>query len=306
MTKIQYTPEQKLKVLQTLDEIQNVNQTARMYQIKSTKTIRYWKNREQVKMLDRCNRAANNKTKRRRLFGGGCKPKFSSIENELNNWIDSKRHEKLAVSCKAARERAAYINKNSINATNFKASRGWLQRYFKRFLRSLRRRTHLATQNNKCATITRNTILSHLNVLNYVATNYEKKNIFNMDETPLYIDMPAATTIDNVGEKSIDVVTSGYEKHRISCVLTISASGALTKTFVIMQKLVKVPKVNLPENIHLAVSKSGFMDTKLMKEYFQMIIKPIAKNAGEIVLIMDQFILTSWKRYLGIYGRNRN
>ena len=93
MTKIQYTPEQKLKVLQTLDEIQNVNQTARMYQIKSTKTIRYWKNREQVKMLDRCNRAANNKTKRRRLFGGGCKPKFSSIENELNNWIDSKRHE---------------------------------------------------------------------------------------------------------------------------------------------------------------------------------------------------------------------
>ena len=59
-----------------------------------------------------------------------------------------------------------------------------------------------------------------------------------MDETPLYIDiiLPAATTINNIGEKSIDVVKSGYEKHRISCVLTISAIGALTKTFMIMQK----------------------------------------------------------------------
>ena len=27
--------------------------------------------------------------------------------------------------------------------------------------------------------------------------------------------MPATTTIDNIGEKSIDVVTSGYEEHRM-------------------------------------------------------------------------------------------
>ena len=70
--------------------------------------------------------------------------------------------------------------------------------------------------------------------------------------------MPAKTTIDYVGEKSINLVTSGYEKHRISFVLTISASGALTKNIRDPAK----KSQSLPENIHLAVSKSGFMDTK--------------------------------------------
>ena len=62
-----------------------------------------------------------------------------------------------------------------------------------------------------------------------------------MDETPLYIDMPGDKTIEKIGETSVDTISSGYDKHRISCVLAISANGSIAKAFVIMQKLVKVP-----------------------------------------------------------------
>ena len=56
---------------------------------------------------------------------------------------------------------------------------------------------------------------------------YEQINIFNVDETPLYVDMPNYN----------NVVSGGYEKHRISVVLTICANGSIEKSFVIMQKL---------------------------------------------------------------------
>ena len=290
MTKIQYTPQQKIDVLKTLDRIQNVRQTARIHDIKSPKTIREWRrDKPKIMELQRQNKRVTNNATRKRLFGGGCKPKFRAVEKELNDWIDARRKEKLAVTPKTAIDRAIFIHKSSSNSqSNFKASRGWLQRYFKRFHRSLRRRTHLATQNNKTPTITRNIVLEHLTSLSYLASLYEKKNIFNMDETPLYVDMPATTTIEYIGEKTVDVVSGGYEKHRISVVLTICANGSIAKTFVIMQKLLKAPKVNLPNNIHLSVSKSGFMDCRLMREYLNEIIKPITSRNGEIILLMDE------------------
>ena len=93
-----------------------------------------------------------------------------------------------------------------------------------------------------------------------------------MDETPRYVDMPADTTIASIGEKSIGICSSGKDKHRISCFLTISASGSMTKAFIIMKGLVKPPKVNLPENLYLAASKSGFLDGYLMMQYLKAII----------------------------------
>ena len=52
--------------------------------------------------------------------------------------------------------------------------------------------------------------------------------------------------------------------------------------------IAKVPKVNLPYNLHLAVSKSGFIDSRLMKEYINAVIKPITTNIGEVILVMDE------------------
>ena len=73
----------------------------------------------------------------------------------------------------------------------------------------------------------------------------------------------------------------------ISCVLTISASGSLTKTYIIIKGLKKPPKVNVLYNLFVLASKSGFLDASLMVKHLKEIIEPISKNKGEIILMMD-------------------
>ena len=43
---------------------------------------------------------------------------------------------------------------------------------------------------------------------------YEPRCIINMDETPVYIDMPHRRTIHPIGDKTVDMMTSGNEKTR--------------------------------------------------------------------------------------------
>ena len=49
--------------------------------------------------------------------------------------------------------------------------------------------------------------------------------IFQMDETPTYVDNIDSRTIDFTGRKSIEVTHTGNNKNRITISLTISANG---------------------------------------------------------------------------------
>ena len=44
--------------------------------------------------------------------------------------------------------------------------------------------------------------------------------LMNMDETPMYFDLPANKTIDFEGVKSVKVTTTGHEKLRYTVLLT--------------------------------------------------------------------------------------
>jgi hypothetical protein len=52
-----------------------------------------------------------------------------------------------------------------------------------------------------------------------------------MDETPFYVDSIPGITLEEVGTKQIDIVTTGHEKKRISAVITCTASGIMLPTF---------------------------------------------------------------------------
>jgi len=56
--------------------------------------------------------------------------------------------------------------------------------------------------------------------------NYPLGSIGNMDETPLWLDMPGATTtITHSGEWSVPVRTTGHEKNRFAVSLSAMADG---------------------------------------------------------------------------------
>jgi hypothetical protein len=58
----------------------------------------------------------------------------------------------------------------------------------------------------------------------------------NADETPVFFDMPANTTVDTKSSKSLFVKTTGYEKLRITVILSVLAYGRKLTPFVILKR----------------------------------------------------------------------
>ena len=76
----------------------------------------------------------SNKSKRRRLAGGGRKATDEHMEEALLSWIQDLRSRNLRVSRKMIRAQA----KKLVTTTDFKASQGWLECFMKHKGLSLR------------------------------------------------------------------------------------------------------------------------------------------------------------------------
>jgi hypothetical protein len=99
-----------------------------------------------------------------------------------------------------------------------------------------------------------------------MTADFNADMIFNMDETPVYIDMLSSSTLSFAGEKTTEANGTGNDKTRFTVVLTVSAAGKILKTMGFL-RLKKVPKVKVPEDIFLTVSMKGSMKEELMKEW---------------------------------------
>ena len=55
----------------------------------------------------------------------------------------------------------------------------------------------------------------------------KKDKIINVDETPIYMDMPENKTVDYKGAKDIEIITFGGERVRISVILLVMENNNL-------------------------------------------------------------------------------
>ncbi|UZO00989.1 uncharacterized protein OCT59_012099 [Rhizophagus irregularis] len=55
--------------------------------------------------------------------------------------------------------------------------------------------------------------------------NFDLNSIFNMDETPVWFDMAGNITVNNKGDKTVHIRTTGNDKNHFTVVLTCSADG---------------------------------------------------------------------------------
>ena len=84
-------------------------------------------------------------------------------------------------------------------------------------------------------------------LLIFMLTEVDPRNIINMDETPMYFDMGADTTYAPKGSKDVLITTTGYDKLRLTVVLTITASGGKLSPMIIFKNLKNVPKLGADE-----------------------------------------------------------
>ena len=99
--------------------------------------------------------------------------------------------------------------------------------------------THHGQQDNRNVEEKQRIARNYLTSLPNTTADYDEDKIFNMDETPCYIDMTSLTTLHFIGSKNVDAQHKGHDNTRFTTTLCISGSGRILKGFVIFKGLKK-------------------------------------------------------------------
>lgn len=158
---------------------------------------------------------------RLRLSGGGRKPLLPEVEQNLSSWIISERENYRRVTRKAIASKATELANNN---PDFKASRGWVDKFLHRNDFSIRVRT---TSGQRLPEQLASKVSSFVEfcMKMRIRHNFDLSNIGNMDETAVWADMPGNRTVDSKGVRTVPVLTTGHEKQRVTVCLAAMANG---------------------------------------------------------------------------------
>ena len=142
------------------------------------------------------------------------------------------RDQHLPVSIAEMKEKAREV----VGEDNpkFKASDGWIQKFYKQNHFTLRAKTSLSQYLPKNLEETLASFISSMKQ-HLRQKNYPMAFIGNMDETPVYFDLVPSKVVDRVGMKSCIIRTTGAEKRHIIVTLTVTANGEKLPPFIIFK-----------------------------------------------------------------------
>ncbi len=147
----------------------------------------------------------------------------------------------------------------------FKVSNGWLNRF-------------LSHHSLCCRSVTSQgqTMPSHAkdlagNFLQYehkvLTRKFEMKFVGNMDEAPLWFDLPSSRSHDFQGVKFIPTKTTGKEKLRYTVASSATADGSKLAPMVIFKGLKHAPKGKYPNDVIVQVNEKGYKTSELMNAW---------------------------------------
>ncbi|GES86898.1 pogo transposable element with KRAB domain [Rhizophagus clarus] len=142
--------------------------------------------------------------------------KYPKLEDDLFAWISEKRANGNAITQKIITNKAISLSKspeflaNNLGIAGFKFSSKWLDGFLGRYDLSEHRRTMVAQQLPSDLIEKQNIFLSYVMYLR-IHNKYELKYMGNMDETPMWFDLPSNTTINQKGAKTVNICTTGHE-----------------------------------------------------------------------------------------------
>ena len=119
----------------------------------------------------------------------------------------------------------------------------------------------------------------------------------NMDQTPVYFSMHSKKTIEKIGLRTINVLTSTNDTRCVTVAATIMASGDQLTPFVIFKESPsgRIAREQVPTYDHTAIydlKKNAWMDEQVMLRWVDEVIKPYVATAPEDVipvLLLDSY-----------------
>ena len=122
---------------------------------------------------------------------------------------------------------------------------------------------------------------------------YELSQIGAMDETPVWLDMPADTIVEFVGMKSIPIKTTGHEKSRFTVCLAAKANGIKLPPFLVFKGKRRDRELDGLGGIVCVMSQNGWMNEKLTHEWLQTVwgagFHPSVCDASRRVILKGNF-----------------
>ena len=174
----------------------------------------------------------DKENKRKKRAGNpGRKAFYPEAEDLLYNWIIEQRKKGLAVNYISVRLQMYKILKEPaiqelypVGEYEFQGNPSWINSFMKRYDLSLRRKTKISQQ---LPEDTEEKLEEFRRFIIRLRTqyNYDLNSIFNMDETPVWFDMAGNLTVNNKGDKTVHIRTTGNDKNRFTVVLTCSAGN---------------------------------------------------------------------------------
>ena len=96
---------------------------------------------------------------------------------------------------------------------------------------------------------------------------YSLACIGNMDETPLWMDMPGETTVSRAGERTISIRTTRHDKGHFTVVLAAMADGRKLKPYVVFKDVRPVAELAKIPGVVVVYSRNGWMNEELTKDW---------------------------------------
>lgn len=235
-----------------------------------------------------------------RTTGGGRKLSVGEGNDEkIFRWIIEQRELHVPVSCQAIMDHAKLLC--AADNPTFQASRGWLQKFMKRHELSLRSRTSLS---QRLPADLEEKISSFQTFVKTERSSEEidDRYIVNMDETPVFFDIVPNKTVEQTGNKSVIIRSSGSDKKHVTVMLAVSATGDVLPTIVIFKgkrplRDIQVPN---PKDVIVLVQEKAWVDERVMLEWIDACLLPYT-NRNDSLLVMDSFrchIMESVKKRL--------
>lgn len=244
-------------------------------------TIRGW--RLQREALFKCEPG-------RKGFRGPRCGRHSELEKKVAEFVIEQRNRLLGVSVELIQWKARDVAREmGIPRENFKASRGWAQKFMRRNGFSLRRTTSIRQK------LPADCEAKLVEFQRYVldlrrSSQMPLGHIGNADQTPVFLDMPMSRTVSETGAPQVRIRTTGNEKTRLTVMLACLADGRKLPPYIIFRRKT-IPKELFPRDVIVRCQEKGWMDTALMLDWVKTVWcrRPGALLHPASILVLDSF-----------------
>ncbi|CAI7791476.1 unnamed protein product [Closterium sp. NIES-53] len=125
----------------------------------------------------------------------------------------------------------------------------------------------------------------------------DNRYIINADQTPLWLEMPATTIVEQTGMKSVPFRSAGYQKERVTVMLACTATGENLKPWVFFKRKT-LPKGDFPNDVVVGCQENGWMEATGVIQWLDEGVVPFLKPKFGVQSRSAMLVLDSYRGHL--------